>query len=575
MYTSEKNTQILLALMKAHGVKDIIVSPGAMNHIFAACVQNDPDFQVYSCVDERSAAYMACGIAEEKGSPVALSCTGATASREYMPGLTEAFYRKLPILAITSLSTRQHIGQLEGQQIDRSQQPKDIVVESVYIPPVRDEKDRLVCEREINKALLALTFNGGGPVHIDLGTTFGRMEVEKLPNARVIKRYTNRDVLPTLPKGRIAVMMGVHGYINDELEKAIDVFCASNDAIVLTPNPKSYCGKYSVGASLLFSQLGYSGPLNCMDLMIHIGEVNTDAVGFVVKPKEVWRVNLDGQLRDRYDKLTTVFQMSEIEFFKHYSNTDSKTDAQLREFEEADKAIRDMIPDLPFSNGWMMQRLAPMIPEESRIHLGILNSVRAFDYAKPKKRLLTYANTGGFGIDGCMSSMVGASMASPETEFYGVFGDLVFFYDMNVLGNRHVGKNLHIIVVNNDGGQQFRNFDHPASKMGEGTYPYIAASGHYGPKSPYLIKHYVEDLGLKYLSASSKEEFESVLPEFMGKGQSVVLEAFTDKEEENTAFKLLRNLIPADMSLTGTIKSAVISHLSEENVVRLRKIFKK
>ena len=496
MYTSEKNTQILLALMKAHGVKDIIVSPGAMNHIFAACVQNDPDFKVYSCVDERSAAYMACGIAEEKGSPVALSCTGATASREYMPGLTEAFYRKLPVLAITSLSSRQHIGQLEGQQIDRSQLPKDIAVESVYIPSVKDEKDRLVCEREINKALLALTFNGGGPVHIDLGTTFGKMDVEKLPEARVIKRYTSRDTLPPLPKGRIAVMMGVHGFINDDLEKAIDAFCASNDAIVLTPNPKSYRGKYAVGASLLFSQLGYSGPLNRMNLMIHIGEVNTDAVGFVVKPNEVWRVNIDGQLRDRYDKLTTVFQMSEKEFFEYYSKNNENKDAQLREFEAADKAIRDLIPELPFSNGWMMQRLAPEISEESRVHLGILNSVRAFDYAKPKKRLLTYANTGGFGIDGCMSSMVGASMASPGTEFFGVFGDLVFFYDMNVLGNRHVGKNLHILVVNNDGGQQFRNFDHPASKMGEDAYPYIAASGHYGPKSPYLIKHYVEDLGL-------------------------------------------------------------------------------
>lgn len=575
MYTTEKNTQILIALMKAHGVKDIIVSPGAMNHMFAASVQDDPDFNVYSCVDERSAAYMACGIAEEKGSPVALSCTGATASREYMPGLTEAFYRKLPIIAITSLSTRQHIGQLEGQQIDRSQQPKDIVVESVYIPPIKDEKDRLVCEREINKALLALFYNGGGPVHIDLGTTFGKLEVEKLPEARVIKRYTNRDPLPSLPKGRIAVMMGVHGFINDELEKAIDAFCASNDAIVLTPNPKSYRGKYAVGASLLFSQLGYLGPLNFMDLMIHIGEVNTDAVGFVVKPKEVWRVNLDGQIRDRYDKLTTVFQMSEMEFFNHYSSTDANLDAQLREFEEADKAIRGRIPELPFSNGWMMQRLAPMIPEESRVHLGILNSVRAFDYAKPSRRLLTYANTGGFGIDGCMSSMVGASMASPETEFYGVFGDLVFFYDMNVLGNRHVGKNLHILVVNNDGGQQFRNFDHPASKMGETAYPYIAASGHYGPKSPYLVKHYVEDLGLKYLTASSKEEFENVLPEFMQEGQSVVLETFTDNEGENGAFKLLRNLIPADSGLTSTLKNAVISHLSEENVGRLKKFFKK
>ena len=575
MYTSEKNTQILISLMKAHGVNDIIISPGSMNHIFAACVQEDPEFRVYSCIDERSAAYMACGMAEEKGRPVALSCTGATASRDYMPGLTEAYYRKLPVLAITSLSTRQFVGQLMGQQIDRSVQPKDALVESVYIPPVKDEKDRLVCEREINKALLALTFNGGGPVHIDMGTTFGKLEVATLPEARVIRRFTHLDSLPEIPKDRIAVMMGVHKYISEELEKAIDNFCATHDAIVITPNPRSYRGRYAATACLLFSQLGYNGSLNRMDLMIHIGEVNTDAVGFVVKPKEVWRVSEDGQVKDRYDKLTAVFQMSELEFFRHYSKEGTNKDSQIREFEAEDTAIRERIPELPFSNGWMMQMLAPQIPIDAKLHLGILNSVRAFDYAKPQHRLLTYANTGGFGIDGCISSMVGASMASPQTEFFGVVGDLVFFYDMNIFGNRHVGKNLHLIVVNNDGGQQFRNFDHPASKLGEASDPFIAAAGHNGPKSPNLIKHYVEDLGLKYLTASSKEEFLTVLPEFMQKGQSVVLEAFTNKEDENNALMALRSLIPADKGITTSIKNAVLSHLSDESVGKLKKILKR
>lgn len=575
MYTTEKNTQILIALLKAHGVTDIIISPGSMNHILAACIQEDPDFRVYSCIDERSAAYMACGMAEEKGRPVALSCTGATASRDYMPGLTEAYYRKLPILAITSLSTRQFVGQLMGQQIDRSEHPNDALVESVYIPPVKDEKERLVCEREINKALLALTFNGGGPVHIDMGTTFGKLEVEKLPEARVIRRFTHLNTLPKIPAGRVAIMMGVHKFIDEELEKVIDAFCATHDAIVITPNPRSYRGKYAATACLLFSQLGYDGQLNRMDLMIHIGEVNTDAVGFIVKPKEVWRVSEDGQVKDRYDKLTAVFQMSELEFFRHYSDEGASKDSQIREFEAEDTAIRERIPELPFSNGWMMQKFAPLIPVDAKLHLGILNSVRAFDYAKPQHRLLTYANTGGFGIDGCISSMVGASMASPETEFFGVVGDLVFFYDMNVFGNRHIGKNLHLIVVNNDGGQQFRNFDHPASKLGEASDLFIAAAGHNGPKSPCLIKHYVEDLGLKYLTASCKEEFEAVLPEFMQKGQSVVLEAFTKKEDENNALMSLRSLIPADKGITTLVKNAVLSHLSEESVSKLKRILKR
>ena len=100
-YTSERNVQIVISLLKAHGIHRVIASPGTTNMTFVVSVENDPWFQVWSSVDERSAAYLACGMAAETGEPVVISCTGATASRNYMPGLTEAYYRKLPVLAIT------------------------------------------------------------------------------------------------------------------------------------------------------------------------------------------------------------------------------------------------------------------------------------------------------------------------------------------------------------------------------------------------------------------------------------------------------------------------------------------
>lgn len=75
---------------------------------------------MYSAADERSAAYIACGLAAESGEPVVLSCTGATASRNYMPGLTEAFYRKLPLIAITSSKSSSMIAQLVAQVTDRT-----------------------------------------------------------------------------------------------------------------------------------------------------------------------------------------------------------------------------------------------------------------------------------------------------------------------------------------------------------------------------------------------------------------------------------------------------------------------
>ena len=101
-YTVERNVQILISLLKAHGVKRIVASPGTTNITLVGSLQQDSYFSIYSSFDERSAAYLACGLAAESGEPVALSCTGATASRNYVSGLTEAYYRNLPVLAITS-----------------------------------------------------------------------------------------------------------------------------------------------------------------------------------------------------------------------------------------------------------------------------------------------------------------------------------------------------------------------------------------------------------------------------------------------------------------------------------------
>lgn len=564
MYAEEKNIQIVIALLKAHGIRYIIASPGTANAAFVVSVQDDPDFIVLSCVDQRSAAYMACGISAEKNEPVVLSCTGATSSRNYMPGLTEAFYRKLPILAITALSSRQDVGQLISQQIDRSQTPPDIVVDSVYLPRIKDAKDERVCERDANKAILSLWKNGGGPVHIDLGCGLSNNGVQKLPDVQVIHRYTHLDHLPEMPKGRIGIMIGVHQRMDDELIGLIDNFCSTYDAIVYAVNPKSYNGKYAANVALLFSQRNYQGELNQPDLCIQIGEITTDAVGFALMPREVWRVSPDGELRDHYESLTTVFQMTEKEFFAHYAPSTGNYTTQFEEWKKADSDLRSLIPELPFSNGWIAQQFAAIIPENVELHLGIMNSIRAWDYANPPRILHTNANIGGFGIDGCMSSMIGASIAAPEKQFFGIFGDLAFFYDMNVLGNRHIGKNVHIMLVNNDGGQQFRNSDHPVHMYGYDTInPYIAAAGHNGVKSSTLVKHYAEDLGFTYISASNKEDFLKTLPSFVNCNNSIVFEVFTQgKEEEEHAFTILRDLmgtpkVNVGKSLKKSIKSAI------------------
>ena len=172
-YTNERNVQIVIALLKAHGIHRVIASPGTTNMTFVVSIENDPWFQVWSSVDERSAAYLACGMAAETGEPVVISCTGATASRNYMPGLTEAYYRKLPVLAITSTQDICNVGHLIAQVTDRSQRPPDILIDSVHIQPITAAQDAW----DVNIKLTQVLNNDikkQGPIHINL--TIGRCD---------------------------------------------------------------------------------------------------------------------------------------------------------------------------------------------------------------------------------------------------------------------------------------------------------------------------------------------------------------------------------------------------------------
>ena len=71
-YTTERSQQIILALLKSHGIRKVVASPGTTNVTLVGSMQNDPWFEMYSCVDERSAAYMAVGLAAQSGEPVVL-----------------------------------------------------------------------------------------------------------------------------------------------------------------------------------------------------------------------------------------------------------------------------------------------------------------------------------------------------------------------------------------------------------------------------------------------------------------------------------------------------------------------
>lgn len=533
-YTNEMNTLLLISLLKKYNIKNIIASPGATNVSFVASIQIDPFFNIYSAVDERSAAFMACGLAEATKEPVVITCTGATASRNYVPGLTEAYYKKLPILAVTATLNTDKIGYYVPQLLDRTQQPVDLVVWSEQVHSVNTKEEYSLIEVKINRALIKLK---NGPVHINLETKYSYdFSVKSLPNARKINYIRCEDEFPLILSGKVAVFVGAHDPFKKEEEEAIDKFCESYNAIVICDQTSNYRGKYRILAPLMNFQSKHLSSY-AFDLIIHIGYVSGAYIDFTAQ--EVWRVNKDGELRDLYGNLSKVFAMDEIDFFKYYANETKTEESLLKACQEDRNRLLGKIKDLPFSNIWIAQQLASKLPENSVLHLGILNSLRAWNFFETPSSVTCFSNTGGFGIDGCLSSLIGAAYVNDDKQYYIVLGDLAFFYDCNVLFNK-IPKNVHIIVINNGIGIEFKNYNHRVALFKEDANNYIAAKGHNGSKSLTLLKQFAFNNGLNYYSASTKEEFSLVKNDWLTNYS--LLEVFTTDKDESDALRIINTL---------------------------------
>lgn len=545
-YSPEKNAQIIISLLKAHSIRYVIASPGTTNTALIGSIQRDPFFTIFSSVDERSAAYLACGLAAETGEAVVISCTGATASRNYLSGLTEAYYRKLPVLAITSTQAVSKAGHHIAQVIDRSSIQNDVARHSVTLPIVKDADDVWDCEIKVNRAILELRRHGGGPVHINLPTTYAKpYDVPSIPDYRVINRITPEDPHPTLG-GRVAVLIGSHKTWTPAETEALERFAVANNAPVFCDHTSGYRGQNRLLFALAAAQEMFELSSLRPDVLIHIGEITGDYASLNMAGKQVWRVSEDGEIRDTFRKLRYVFEMREASFFSHYANQKSTDTSdyvgQCRDFLEQ---VRSKITEVPLSNIWLASRMAHRIPDGAAIHFGILNSLRAWNFFDLPPTVSSWCNVGGFGIDGCVSSLIGASLANPTRLYFGVVGDLAFFYDMNVLGNRHVGRNVRLLMINNGTGIEFKNYNHHAAIFGDDTDKFVAARGHFGNKSPALVKHYAEDLGFEYFSASTKEECLARIERFFTPAMTerpMIFEVFTSESDESLALKKMNNI---------------------------------
>jgi 2-succinyl-5-enolpyruvyl-6-hydroxy-3-cyclohexene-1-carboxylate synthase len=237
------------------------------------------------------------------------------------------------------------------------------------------------------------------------------------------------------------------------------------------------------------------------------------------------------------------------------------------------------MPEVPFSNVWIAGNTIGRLPENAVLHLAGANTARSWNFFELPETVECYSNDGTMGIDGQVSALVGESLASKDKIHIGVVGDLTFFYDMNSLGNRHIGNNLRLMVINNGVGAEFKLYSHPAYQWGTDGNAYMAAAGHFGNKSADLIRNYAQALVYEYLTAGNKEEYQKALERFVIPQlteKPMIFEVFTESDKESEAVYIMNHLA---QSAKGKMKEVVIETIDniagEKGIKTVKKLLGK
>ena len=574
MYSRIKNTQILIALLKKHGIKHIVLSAGQSNYSIVHSVETDSFFKCYSVVDERSAAFFAIGLAQQLNEPVAISCTASTACNNYLSAVTEAYYQGIPLLVLTSSRDIRNIDQLELLMIHQENVFRDVTRFEVQLPKVCDRRDFRQCERMVNEALLELDHRGKGPVHIDV-PSYGEpliTDVEELPIVNAIYRHyvdelaSFRETLKK--KNKIMLVCGQLKY-DEKTQEQIDLFSKKYNCVVACEQMANLNQvEKTINMNPVFSRLGNPAPVLIPEVVITAGRHIMDLSWNKLRHKGVihWYVDESGKPVDPIEALTDVFECSLYEFLRYMNEEECSNNNEFyNNWKNAKENI--VIPqEVPLCHIFAIENLIKKLPEEGIIHYSIFNSIRIAQYFDLPKGFTSYANLGALGIDGCLSTFLGQSTATDKEAFL-IIGDLSFFYDMNAMRIRHIKNNVHILLLNNSGGAEFY--------QNNGWYKEIDL--HTAAKHSQKAQGWAEECGFEYLSASSKEEYLDKVEYFAAKhDKPIILEVFTNLNDDMYAMNELHHN-NGDKSfgsyvMKSTIKGAARNILGSKGVNTIKKI---
>lgn len=474
MVSEKAVVQELVALMLAHGVTRAVLCPGSRNAPIVATMAQQTGMECRSVTDERSAGFVALGWAQQVQAPVAVVVTSGSAVLNLHPAVSEAYYRKTPLLIISADRPAAWIGQNDGQTLPQPGVFNSLVRFSAQVP----EDDAWYANRLINEALLELHHRSGGPVHLNIPLTepFFAMVEEELPPVRVIQRTE-------------AARMSA-----DDEEALLEEASALPRRLILlgqqyTPSPllaklaeeKQFAivGEHIANAPFADccrpdTLLGASPDANWSpDLLITCGgDVISKRLKKLLRahsPKAHWHISPDGEVVDSFCALTRVLEGEPDEFWELLGAFAGEGNADYRKRWQAEPAT---LPKHEFSGMKFVGDLMQNMPAGSVLHLANSSAVRYAQLFPLPEGVQVECNRGVNGIEGSVSAAAGHALATPDKLHFLIIGDLSIFYDLNGLLMAQKCPNLRILLLNNQEGGIFSTLpgmpDSPAIRAPHG-----------------------------------------------------------------------------------------------------------
>ncbi|GAB3956176.1 2-succinyl-5-enolpyruvyl-6-hydroxy-3-cyclohexene-1-carboxylic-acid synthase [Spirosoma harenae] len=562
-------------LLYQKGITDVVVSPGSRSAPLTLAVARHPHLRVRVLADERSAGFVALGIAQQRQQPVAVICTSGSAVYNLAPAVTEAFFQQVPLLLLTADRPHEWLYQQDGQTIDQVAIFGNQVKRSYDLPADYTHPDaRWAIDRSVNEAISLTRLSPAGPVHINvpLREPFYPSNDETMVPERV-RVIETLAASPTLSPDtwhrlyaewdrseRILIAVGqfphhpallaVLNRITEEWGVPVIGEISSN----LPTNDRFITHTDTFLSNISTEQANELRP----DLLVTLGNsflTRNLKTFFRQHPAQRhWHIQPTvDRITDSFQRLSTLIPAEPIAFLeKLFADIDYQRFLQGDDADESTsyfdhwqnldrQAARlvDLVlskPDQAITDWSAMQVVLESLPKNSQLHLANSMPVRYANLCgvSEEQAIQVWSNRGVSGIDGCLSTAVGAAMATDQLVTV-IMGDVAFFYDRNALWSNPVPPNLRIIVLNNDGGHIFRMIDGPSRQPELETY--------FETPHGYTARRTAEDATISYRVCTTLENLRSLLPDFFQSGnQAKLLEISTDKrmnQEQFASYKAL------------------------------------